>query len=276
MDLTQWIILGLAVSAVLVVYLYTRRNDGPNPWREMDDGSDELPVDTSEEAKGPDVIVDPSVADEWEGFKPERDVNPAGNETAELETIRPAKLKASQGAGETSKTATRQAGGHPQNQPQPAKSPAATKAEGDDVDQKIVVLHVVGREQTTLSGPQIHQALQHSQLQFGERAVYHRLADVGGQGISVFSVANMLKPGSLDPEQAADLHTPGLVMFMLLPGPVDGNKAFQDMLHTAQELASQLNGMVLDDKRLPLTRQAAQYLIDDIAKLEHRRRLANA
>ena len=144
------------------------------------------------------------------------------------------------------------------------------------VEQKIVVLHVVGREQAQFAGDDIHRALQASQLLYGMRDIYHRVAEVNGRPESVFSIANMLKPGNLDPEQAADLQTPGLVMFMVLPGPVDGNKAFHDMLQTAQDVANELGGVVLDDKRLPLTRQAAQYLIDEIAQLERRRRLADA
>lgn len=151
-----------------------------------------------------------------------------------------------------------------------------TSSRSPAIDQKIVVLHVVAPDGVQLTGPAIHEALQQCNLQYGERNVFHRNVDINGEAQSVFSVANMLKPGTLRPEEAARLQTKGLVMFMVLPGPVDGNKAFHDMLNTAQKLAEQLQARVLDDKRLPLTRQAAQFQIDEIAELERQQRLAGA
>ena len=280
MDVTQWVILGLAISAVLGIYLYTRRNDGPNPWREMGDADGELPEDSvMKDASGREVLIDPSVAGEWSDFTPERVSEPRPvTPKPDVDDISPAKLQRAE-AESPSKQASREAAGFdaPVSQPaqlQPKSAAPVQEAPAAPGEQKIVVLHIVGREQATFAGTQIHKALTQGQLEFGPRDVYHRMADIGGRPESVFSIANMLKPGTLDPSQAEELATKGLVMFMVLPGPVDGNKAFHDMLQTAQDLATQLGGVVLDDKRLPLTRQAAQSLIDDIAQAEKRHRMA--
>lgn len=249
MGITEWILLGVAVAAVLVVYLATRRSSGPNPWRDMEQESDELPAEQSQaqadDAQG--VIVDPAVADEWSDFAPDRSGEPQLDGSPDVDDINPSSIKAE---------------APPDDEPE------------EEIEQKIVVLHVVGRDNAYLSGNQIHTALQHCNLHFGPREIFHRVTDVNGKAQSVFSVANMLKPGTLRPEDAGSLSTRGLVMFLVLPAPVDANKAFHDMLNTAQGLAGELNGVVLDDKRLPLTRQAAQYKIDEIAEYQRRQRLA--
>lgn len=271
MEVTQWIILGLAIFAVLAVYLYTRRNDGPNPWRDMGSADDELPTD--DDAHQSDVLIDPSVAAEWNGFTPGETAEPALDAAPVVDEINPTQARQVPEIGADVAA--------PQTERVVEEAPVAQATDGTaeqatEIEQKIIVLHIVAREEELFSGEKIHAALQACQLQFGVRDIYHRIAQIDGRDESVFSIANMLKPGNLDPAQVTELETRGLVMFMVLPGPVDGNKAFHDMLQTAQDIATELGGSVLDDKRLPLTRQAAQYLIDDIAEVERRRRLAGS
>jgi cell division protein ZipA len=90
--------------------------------------------------------------------------------------------------------------------------------------------------------------------------VYHRLVD----GQPVFSVASLLKPGILDPAQSRGFATPGLAVFMVLPGPVPPLEAFQDMLRTAQSLAGALNAEVYDNRKKPLTSAAILVLRSDV------------
>lgn len=268
MGVVEWVMLGAAIAAVLLIYLFTRRNSGPNPWDGMDNADDELPSEGSAEAEEPELIVDPSVAAEWENFTPNQ-AEPVLDAPGNVDEISPAEQRGAPVLTEGYVSEPR-----PVTQAKPAPQPEVAPPEPAKVEQeKIIVLHVARRE-GEVAGPAIHGALQSNGLRYGPREVYHRIAEVGGRAESVFCVANMLKPGTLCPDDAEDLLTRGLVMFMQLPGPVDGNKAFQDMLSTAQALAGELECTVLDDKRLPLTRQAAQYLIDDIAEFERQHRLA--
>ena len=91
---------------------------------------------------------------------------------------------------------------------------------------------------------------------------------------SVFSVANMLKPGTLDPVDEDHLQTPGLTLFLVLPGPLDGVASMRDMMETANGIAVALGGEVLDDKRALLKAQTAQYMLDQIAEIDRRARIA--
>lgn len=137
-------------------------------------------------------------------------------------------------------------------------APTASQAQINPAPQKIVALLIAERDGTHINGPKIHAALQAQGLQYGDKQIYHRLA--GGE--PVFSVASLLKPGFLDPQGAAGFSTPGLSMFLVLPGPLPPVTAFRDMLSTANALAQALNAEVYDMRRTPLTPAA-------LLKLEH-------
>jgi cell division protein ZipA len=129
------------------------------------------------------------------------------------------------------------------------------------VSEKIIALLIAEREGTHIFGEQLHAALQAQGLEFGDRQIYHRLdRSSGGSGRTVFSVASLLKPGYLNPSEAKGFTTPGLTVFMVLPGPVHPVTAFQDMLTTTQALARALNANVYDGKRQPLTTDLAHTL----------------
>ena len=85
----------------------------------------------------------------------------------------------------------------------------------------------------------------------------------------------MMQPGVFDIDNMSDFNTPGLVFFLTLPGPEDMMKAFDYMLETAQAVARNLNGVVLDESRSALTRQSMDHSRQQIRDLE-RRLLAQA
>ena len=155
----------------------------------------------------------------------------------------------------------------------PAAAPVAPKLEksrpvGAPPEERFVTLLIAEREGTAIFGPKLHEALRAQKLKFGERQVYHRLE----QGMVQFSVASLIKPGTLDPAEAKSFSTPGLSVFLLLPGPVKPLAAFDDMLATARALAQSLNAEVFDAHRQPLTEDAAKYLrgeVDSWARTNH-------
>ncbi len=137
-------------------------------------------------------------------------------------------------------------------------APTASEVAQGVVPQKIVALLIAEREGTHIMGPQIHAALRQHGLSFGAKQIYHRMVDEE----PVYSVASLLKPGLLDPAETATFATPGLSIFMVLPGPLPAMSAFQEMLATAQSLSKVLNAHVYDMRRKPLSPEAT-------LKLEH-------
>jgi cell division protein ZipA len=80
----------------------------------------------------------------------------------------------------------------------------------------------------------------------------------------------MMQPGVFDIDNMSDMVTPGLVFFLTLPGPEDMMKAFDYMLETAQAVARNLGGDVLDESRSVFTKQAMEHSRQRIRELEQR------
>src|SRR5579859_6447773 len=140
-------------------------------------------------------------------------------------------------------------------------------------EQLILALHVMPRESGEFAGPELAAAFEACNLKFGRYKVYHRREGTGTEALSVFSVANMVEPGSFDPATLPDAVFPGLTLFMVLPGPRGGVAAYADMLATARQLAQQLGGEVLDQGRSTLTRQTARHIRERIIQFELQQRM---
>ncbi|MGQ0587684.1 MAG: cell division protein ZipA C-terminal FtsZ-binding domain-containing protein [Gammaproteobacteria bacterium] len=125
----------------------------------------------------------------------------------------------------------------------------------------VIGLYIAEHEGTNILGPRIHAALQSRGLRFGAKRIYHRF---DGEH-AIFSVASLVKPGELDPDAAEGFATPGLSVFMQLPGPLRPVAAFQDMLDTARGLAQVLKAELYDsEQRAPLTPERERALHEQV------------
>ena len=155
----------------------------------------------------------------------------------------------------------------------PSQEPAAESGGGRlprDIDPEVFMLNVVSRSADGFRGEDILHILLACDLRFGDMSFFHRHEFEAGRGAIQFSVANMMQPGVFDIDNMADMMTPGLVFFLTLPGPEDMMKAFDYMLETAQAVARNLGGDVLDESRSVLTRQTMDHCRQQIRDLERR------
>jgi cell division protein ZipA len=102
------------------------------------------------------------------------------------------------------------------------------------------------------TGRAVKAALEKHDLHFGDMQIYHKF-NAGSRKQTLFSVANILDPGTLLPDKFVSMTTPGLLIFARLPGPVNGLALFDDLLDTAQGLSEQLDGVLCDETRQPVT-----------------------
>lgn len=131
----------------------------------------------------------------------------------------------------------------------------------------VIGFYIAEYEGTNILGPKIHNALRDRGLSFGARRIYHRLENEQ----AVFSVASLVKPGALDPAEAEGFATPGLSVFMQLPGPARPVAAFQDMLDTARGLARALNAELYDTvERAPLSPERERALHEQVEEWARR------
>lgn len=139
-----------------------------------------------------------------------------------------------------------------------------------DAGEKIVVLHVTAGRGYVFTGPPLQEALERVGLRHGMHDIYHYVVDAHSGPTPMFSVASMVEPGHFDLQSIEELETPGVALFMQLPGPFDGLTAFEQMLEVARRLADRLDGHLLDGKRCELTAQAVEHIREDLR--EYRRK----
>jgi len=234
----QWALLVLGAAAVIAIYWINRRDTRSlKQW--------EPPAAGGPAVGNPPAPKNVPTKDQMDMF------SRGGSEFDEFGVGKPRKRMAPS-IGE----------GDPQallpERPKPARVDAAQPPK-KVVEEKIVTLLIAEREGTAIFGSKIHAALASQGLNFGDRKIYHRLE--GGK--AVFSVASLVKPGILDPADA-QFSTPGLSLFMVLPGPTHPKVALQDMIHTARELAAQLNAEVFDESRLSFNADAQRVLAAEV------------
>ena len=140
-------------------------------------------------------------------------------------------------------------------------------SEEEQAEDKVIALHVMFKDRRAHLSAVIN-VLKGEGLRFGKHQIFHRHATRTGD--VVYSVANMIEPGTLDPQEAADTDTPGVSMFLVLPGPEDGVEAFAHMLAAARRLADNLGGDVMDGNRSALSRQTAHHIREEIIEFQRR------
>lgn len=112
---------------------------------------------------------------------------------------------------------------------------------------QVIVMYVVASSSQPFTGRAVLKAFHAHKLLFGDQDIFHRFAKYGTERETVFSVANMFKPGTLIQKDLIHGEVKGLSLFMQVPGPREPLVAFNEMLHCAQHLATTLNGELRDD-----------------------------
>lgn len=157
-------------------------------------------------------------------------------------------------------------------------SPEAPSEPGPMFDQMkepelTVVITVLARSGKPFSGLRIKSVTSELELTLGDEGVFERYLDPHTRDKPVFGIAHLREPGTFSMETIETIETPGLLMFMRLPGIMDGVSALKRMVECAGELAHRLGGTLCDERRNKMTNQALIHLRTEVVELERRRRI---
>lgn len=142
--------------------------------------------------------------------------------------------------------------------------------DGEAVEE-VIVINVMSRTEDQFNGAIILQTLLSLGFRYGDLNIFHRHREARGKGPVLFSLANAVKPGTFDLDNIDTFYTPGMTLFMQLPGPLDPAAAYELMLDTAKRMAGELDGVLLDGSRSTLTHQVQQHDRERIREFTRRR-----
>ena len=153
----------------------------------------------------------------------------------------------------------------PVSQPSEIKqqTPAAQPSE-------VIVLNVVARGGREFRGDDLLEVLITSGLKFGEMNIFHQRFRGTNNGPVIFSVANILNPGTFDLNSIHEFSTVGVSLFLALPSPINNLEAFDLMLGVAQRIQEELDGELKDDHRNVMTAQTIEHYRQRIRDFELR------
>lgn len=254
MDELRWILLVVGGAAVAGVYGFTRWQEGRRKQRRGGDAFHD-DKDIEDALRDLDEVV--ADRDPLEPRSDDFDVIPISREESPDPDYHAARAKQA---------------------PPPAAKPAADADDATEpapaagLEDKVIVLNVAATDGRLFSGQVLVEALELAGLQYGEHAIYHRILDTRKGPVSLFSAANILRPGTFEPERREEIESPGIAMFLQLPGPYDGLAAFEQMLETARRIADELGVKLLDERRCSLTNQAIEHIREELREY---RRLAH-
>lgn len=139
-----------------------------------------------------------------------------------------------------------------------AKVPAQTATASADYSE-VLVLNVVAKPDREFVGVDLLPVLLTTGLRFGDMSIFHRHLDNDSHSPVLFSVANIVNPGTFDLNQINDFATRGLCFFMTLPNVANSMQAFDLMLDVAQKVRIALDGDLKDDNRSVMTAQTIEH-----------------
>ena len=143
----------------------------------------------------------------------------------------------------------------------------------DAADQKIVTLRLVAQNRGSFKGDELILSMRGIGLRRGKFGIFHRF-DGDDDSPAIFSAASLVEPGHFDIENLKEQTFPGISLFMILPGPVEGVAAFDLMIAAARTLAQSLNGELLDESGSTLSIQRERYMREEIVQFEHSHKVA--
>jgi cell division protein ZipA len=128
--------------------------------------------------------------------------------------------------------------------------PATKKIEPVD----IFIFNVVARDGSRLGGHELLQFFLTSGFRYGHMNIFHRHENSDGTGEVLFSIANMMSPGTFDLDSMEQFQSKGISFFLTAPNDkIDVKKAFDLMLRAVVQIADEFECDVLNEQREVLT-----------------------
>jgi cell division protein ZipA len=146
---------------------------------------------------------------------------------------------------------------------------ASGTADENTSDEKMIVMYLVEKHGGMLSGADIFGSLEQVGLRYGEMKIFHYYSDLDSSlSPPVFSMANLVDPGWFDLISIDKIKTPGLTLFMRLPGPLSSIRAFDEMLDVINKLEQLIPVALKDKSRNKISKQMLMHMREEVVEFD--------
>ena len=146
-----------------------------------------------------------------------------------------------------------------------------------DTPDLVLVMHIKAADGAMFHGRDLLDVILSNGLRYGDMKIFHyhqQQEEEDIDGPVLFSMANMVKPGTFELRDFETLKTVGLSFFLSLPVADDANMdAFDTMLSVIERMAEQLKGELKDEYRSALTAQTIAHYRERIKDYSLRQQL---
>jgi len=144
----------------------------------------------------------------------------------------------------------------------------------EDGEQEVIILNVMSRRGEGFQGAALLENVLSCGMRFGHMNIFHYYADDKEEGNPIYSMANIVKPGTFDLNSMDSFKSPGVSFFLTLPLSDDNASAmdaFDNMLNTAKQLVNNLDGELKDENRSVMTGQTIEHCRQRISDFARRK-----
>ncbi len=120
------------------------------------------------------------------------------------------------------------------------------------VSPSIIQFSVITKAHDDFNVADVFHVLEGLGLEYGSMKIFERIDE---KRFVHFGVASMVEPGTFPDKNLEKYYCPGVVFFMQMDGLEEPRTVFDDYVATAVLFAQQMDGVVLDHRRQPLTNE---------------------
>jgi len=157
----------------------------------------------------------------------------------------------------------------------PERVTETKKAANHGLKEEVFIINVKAIEGQQFDGSALLSIMLEEGLRFGAMNIFHCHSDDDGEGPILYSLANMVMPGTFDLNAMDNFSTPGVSLFLTLPiDQYSYLNAFESMLNTAKRIAQTLGGELKDEHRSVMTGQTIEHYRERIRDFTRKQQLA--
>ena len=129
----------------------------------------------------------------------------------------------------------------------------------EDEPPEVLIIHLMAPNDQTCDGQLLLDTAVSLGLRYGNMKIFHRHTGDDGSGPVLFSMANLLKPGTFDLTAIGQQHMVGVTLFMT-PSELDKpSEIFDLMMDVAEQIADKLQLNIMDETRSSMTKQTIDH-----------------